>query len=219
MPQITTKPKDLQVARLYNFDDDSKSTSIWTGTPRGLIDLQSTNHPKMNVYYKQMRLDFWNPYNFAASDYVKLQEHGKVREIERVLSYLSFLDSLQVRVIPEFGRFVTDNTTKVTLAEHAAVEAMHCASYQYMISNFPHHSREYIRTGVEVDPLLMDRCEYITEPYQAYLDNPTPETLMRAYFADYLIEGFLFQTGFNFFFQNVSSLADSVIIIKLISRK
>ena len=210
----------LKPSKLFEFEaTNTKYTGLWSESRSGLIDLQSTNNPTTRTHYKQMRLNFWAPYNFAASDYVKLQEQGRVREIERVISYLSFLDSLQVRMIPEFSRLIPDPEIKITLAEHASQESMHAESYAYMISNFPLKSREYIRDGVRTDTLLRERCENVTQPYQNYLDKQAPESLLLAYFADYLVEGFLFQNGFNFFYQNVSSLADSAIIIKLIDRK
>lgn len=212
------QPTPVKPRPLFNFEPDEDYSGIWRSNPTGLIDLGNTNNPKARLYYKQMRLNFWAPYNFAASNYVKLQENGKVREIERVISYLSFLDSLQVRMLPEFARLIPDPEIKLVLSEHASQEAMHSESYEYMISNFPLHSREYIKTGVQTDPLLRKRCEAVIKPYQNYLDNPTPENLILAYFADYLVEGFLFESGFLFFYQNIDALSDSAIIVKLIQR-
>lgn len=205
--------------KLFDFNSTDTYNGLWSSELSGNINLDNTHNPLARVLYTQMRANFWTPGIFPPSSYVRLQESGDVRSFERVISYLVFLDSLQVRMIPEFSRLIPDPEIRLVLAEHQSQEALHCESYQYIISNFPKNSRQYIYDGVKSDPLLKERCEEVTKPYIAYMENPTPENLLFAYFSDFLLESLLFTNGFMFFYKNVEYLAETAVIIKLIERK
>lgn len=154
------------------------------------------------------------------TDYVNLTPDER-RAFDGILSYLTFLDSVQTCNIPHLKSTVTAPEVSLCMAEQISQEAMHSNSYQYMIETIiPSENRNGIYDLWRTDAVLRDRCKYIAGMYQAYVDEPTQENYFTALIADYLLEGMYFYNGFIAFYNFASRMlmAGSADIFKMINR-
>lgn len=143
------------------------------------------------------------------------------RAFDGILSYLTFLDSVQTCNLPHIKSALTAPEISLCMAEQISQEAMHNESYQYMIETIiPAERRNEIYEFWRTDPILKERCEYIAGVYQRYLENPTVENYFISLVADYLLEGLYFYNGFIFFYNLASRMLmpGSADIFKMINR-
>ncbi len=171
--------------------------SIYKTTANKSLNLYNVD-TKLYHIYETLRAFGWNPKAFPIDNYS--WDNRTSRCAENTLSYLIFLDSLQVNTLPYFITRFKNPTAKLAVAEHLAQEAMHVQSYQYILSTYPDDVREKIYYKVETDPVLKRRAEILTKPYQQYVNDPTEENEALALFADYILEGVLFFNGFMPFY-------------------
>jgi ribonucleoside-diphosphate reductase beta chain len=138
-----------------------------------------------------------------------------------ILSYLTFLDSVQTCNIPHLKSSVTAPEISLCMAEQISQEGMHNQSYQYMIETIiPTEKRDAVYDFWRTDKILKERCEYIATLYQNYVDQPSQENYFVALMADYLLEGLYFYNGFIYFYNLASRMLmpGSADIFKMINR-
>jgi ribonucleoside-diphosphate reductase beta chain len=151
--------------------------------------------------YQQMRENFWIPQRLDITQDVT--EYGHLTDEERyaydgILSYLTFLDSVQTCNIPHLKGSVTAPEISLCMAEQISQEAMHNQSYQYLIETIiPSDRRGEVYDFWRTDKVLKDRCEFIASLYQQYIDKQTTESYFIALLADYLLESLYFYNGLN----------------------
>ena len=123
------------------------------------------------------------------TDYANLTPAER-RAFDGILSYLTFLDSIQTCNLPHVKSAVTAPEVSLCLAEQISQEAMHGQSYQVMLEAIvPSDRRAAVYDFWRTDDVLRKRCENIAGHYQEYLDHPTQENYFRSLVADYLLEG------------------------------
>lgn len=205
-------------------NDDTLHRTIWFGETTNLMQLNDVRYSWAVGLYKQMREQFWIPEKLDITqdviDYANLTEHER-RAFDGILSYLTFLDSVQTCNLPHLGECVTAPEISLCLREQTSQEAMHSNSYQYMIETIiPSDRRNGIYDFWRSDKLLFERCQYIAGLYQKYVDDPTPENYFVALVADYMLEGLYFYNGFVAFYSLASRqlMSGSADVFKLINR-
>lgn len=212
--------------RIFNpgGNDDTNHRTIWFGETTNLMQLNDVRYSWAVGLYKQMRQNFWIPEKLDitqdVTDYTNLTPDER-RAFDGILSYLTFLDSVQTCNIPHIKSSVTAPEVALCLAEQISQEAMHNQSYQYMIETIiPSDRREEVYELWREDDVLRERCESVAGIYQAYLDDPTAENYFDALIANYLLEGVYFQNGFIFYFNLASRqlMPGSADVFKLIAR-
>ncbi|MHC5848731.1 ribonucleotide-diphosphate reductase subunit beta [Nostoc sp.] len=178
-------------------------------------------------YLPTLALDFYWTQN--VTDYVNLiPPLGERRAFDGILSYLTFLDSVQTCNVPHIKNSVTAPEIALYMAEQISQEAMHNQSYQYIIETvIKSDRRTHVYDFWQSDAcgrlrlrILKERCEFIAGLYQKYVDNSTPENYFVSLLADYLLEGLYFYNGFIFFY-NLSSrmlMSGSADIFRMINR-
>lgn len=188
------------------------------------MQLNDVRHNWAVSLYLQMREQFWIPQRLDltqdVTDYNNLTTEERYA-FDGILSYLTFLDSVQTCNIPHLKLPVTAPEISLCMAEQISQEAMHNHSYQYMIETIiPSDRRSVVYDFWRTDGVLRERCEYIAGLYQAYVDNPTDENYFVALFADYVLEGIYFYTGFTYFYTLASRqlMPGSADIFKMINR-
>jgi len=138
-----------------------------------------------------------------------------------VLSFLTFLDSIQTTNIPNISAWVTAPEVVLCLTTHAFQEAIHAQSYQYMLETlFEPLERDRLYDLWREDKVLFERNQTIAAHYQAFLDTPNEDTFLRVLIANYLLEGVYFMNGFYFFYHlgSRNRMLRSMEIIKYIHR-
>ena len=230
MPQTTTPiaPADrsMPVNPIFNPDgnDDTSARTVWFGETTNLMQLNDVRYSWAVGLYKQMREQFWIPEKIDitqdVTDYANLTPDER-RAFDGILSYLTFLDSVQTCNIPHLKSSVTAPEIALCMAEQISQEGMHNQAYQVMIETIiPPDRRASVYELWRTDEVLRDRCQYIAAIYQAYIDEPTTENYFTALVADYLLEGLYFYNGFCFFYGLASRqlMAGSADMFRMINR-
>lgn len=209
---------------IFDLSANDKQLKIWNGKTTNLMNLDRNPYKWADQLYKQMREKFWIPQRTDLTADINCFNQltdGERRAYNGVLSYLTYLDSIQETMLPQIGAVMTAPAVRHCLQEQAYFEGIHSESYKYMIETiYPEQERDLIYYLWESDPVLAERCQLITSYYQEYCDNPTEENYLYALFADYLLEGLYFYQGFALFYtlssrQLMQGTAD---IITLINR-
>lgn len=205
-------------------NDSVESRTIWFGNTTNLMQLNDVRYNWAVGLYQQMRENFWVPQRLDitqdVTDYWNLTNEERYA-FDGILSYLTFLDSVQTCNIPHLKSSVTAPEISLCMAEQISQEGMHNQSYQYMIETIiPTEKRDGVYDFWRTDRILKERCEYIAMLYQKYVDNPTQENYFVALMADYLLEGLYFYNGFIYFYNLASRMLmpGSADIFKMINR-
>jgi len=205
-------------------NDATENRTIWFGETTNLMQLNDIRYQWAFSLYEQMRANFWIPQRLDltadVTDYNNLTQPER-RAFDGILSYLTFLDSIQTCNIPHLKLPITAPEISLCMAEQISQEGMHNQSYQYMIETLiPGDRRDAVYDFWREDAVLLERCEYIAGLYQKYVDNPSDENYFTALIADYVLEGLYFYTGFNFYYTLASRqlMAGSADIFKMINR-
>lgn len=189
-------------------DNDLAHRQAFGGNTTNLIQLNNVRYKWATQLYQQMRNQFWIPqkYDLASdvNDYARLLPEER-HAFNGTLSFLVFLDSIQVSNIPHLHPYVTAPEIKICITEQMSHEALHSSSYQYIIETIiPEANRESIYEFWRSDSVLKRRCEIIAQEFELFNNNPTEENYFKALIADYVLEGLYFYQGFIFFYSLAS---------------
>jgi ribonucleoside-diphosphate reductase beta chain len=205
-------------------DDAVENRAIWFGNTTNLMQLNDVRYSWAIGLYQQMRENFWIPQKLDltqdVTDYWNLTPEER-RAYNGILSYLTFLDSVQTCNLPHIKSCITAPEISLCIAEQISQEGMHNQSYQYIIETvIPSDQRNAVYEFWRTDRILAERCEFIAGLYQKYLDNSTPENYFVAILADYLLEGMYFYNGFIYFYNLASRMLmpGSADVFKMINR-
>jgi ribonucleoside-diphosphate reductase beta chain len=216
----------MAITPIFNPDgDDSiENRRMWFGNTTNLMQLNDVRYAWAVSLYQQMRENFWIPQKLDVTqdvvDYWNLTPDER-RAYDGILSYLTFLDSIQTCNIPHLKSQVTAPEISLCMAEQISQEGMHNQSYQYIIETIiPSERRNAVYEFWRTDNVLFDRCEFIAELYQKYIDAPTQQNYFVALLANYLLEGMYFYNGFIYFYNLASRMLmpGSADIFKMINR-
>ena len=223
---LVNSPHSMPISPIFNpaGDDAIENRSIWFGNTTNLMQLNDVRYTWAVGLYQQMRENFWIPQRLDITQDVT--EYGHLTDEERyayhgILSYLTFLDSVQTCNIPHLKSSVTAPEISLCMAEQISQEAMHNQSYQYLIETIiPSDRRGEVYDFWRTDKVLRDRCEFIASLYQQYIDKQTTESYFIALLADYLLESLYFYNGFIFFYNLASRqlMSGSADVFKMINR-
>lgn len=216
----------MQVPNLFNpnGNDQKENRQIWFGDTTNLMNLNNVKYEWAIALYRQMRENFWVAEKLDITqdvvDYKNLTESER-RAFDGILSYLTFLDSIQVCNIPHLKEAVTAPEISLCMAEQISQEALHSQSYQYIIETIiPSDRRQEIYDFWRTDDILKSRCEYIADYYQDYVNQSTSENYFTSLVANYLLESLYFYQGFIFYYNLASRhlMAGCADIFKMINR-
>lgn len=200
--------KTMPINPVFNPAGDDNNRTIWFGNPTNLMELNNTKYGWAVQLYAQMRENFWIPQRIDLTqditDYNLLTVDER-RAYNGILSYLTFLDSVQTCNIPHLKGSITAPEVSICMAEQISQEAMHNQSYQYLIETIiPSDDRTKVYEFWRTDHILKERCEFVAKLYQGYLDDRTEANYFISLAADYLLEGLYFYNGFQFYYNLAS---------------
>jgi len=204
--------------------DRLEDRRLWNGNSTNNLKLNEIKYQWAYGLYKQMRENFWIPEKLDltsdVTDYENLTPDERTA-YNGILSYLTFLDSIQVQNLPLLKKPFTAPELHLPLSEQISQEAMHSQSYQFMIDTIiPTGDRSSVYDLWRTDKVLSDRCAYIASFYQKYEDSKSEEDYFISLVADYLLEGLFFYNGFNFYYNLASRhlMPGSADIFRMINR-
>lgn len=126
----TTHPSRMPVNPIFNpqGNDDPEHRSIWFGDTTNLMQLNDVRYNWAVGLYRQMRENFWVAEKLDitqdVTDYVNLTLDER-RAFDGILSYLTFLDSVQTVNLPQLKVSITAPEVSMCMAEQISQEALH----------------------------------------------------------------------------------------------
>lgn len=195
---------------IFNIEgsDSIEDRCLVGGNSSNLINLNSIKYKWASQLYATMQDNFWRPRTVNMStdktDYSKLTKEER-RAYNGILSFLIFLDSIQVQNLPNISSYITAPEVTLALSVHAMHEANHSESYQYIIESvIPVNKREGIYEFAKTDKKLATRNAYIASIYQNFITDPSVYNFYMVLLGNYLLESLYFYQGFQFFFNLAS---------------
>lgn len=181
---------------------------MWGGNTTRLMKINEIKFPFAYNMFQLMYANHWVPLEVDLtldSNTIKDLNNEEYRSYEGVVSYLTFLDSIQSINLPIIGYQFTAPEMSMLLGKQTEQELLHNWSYQVLIDAvIPANRRGAVFELWREDPILLERCEQIASLYQQYVENKNPENYLIALFADYLLESIYFISGFYFFYNLAS---------------
>lgn len=186
-------------------DDDVSVRTIIKGNTTGLFNLNATKYPWAKLLYQVMVGNFWVPEKVSglkddARMFASELSADERRAYKGIISFLTFLDSIQTVNLPHFADYVTSPEVKLILSIQAYQEAIHSQSYATILESVVEsRDRDEIYYFWRSDAILLERNTYIGQIYQDFLDAPSDKNFFRGIVANFLLESLYFYNGFAFF--------------------
>lgn len=200
----------MQKKKIFNpsGDDTIQNRTIIKGNVTNLFNLNDVKYNWANKLYRTMMANFWIPEKVSLTqdilDYKRLTKAEQVA-YDGILSFLVFLDSIQVNNLPNINDSITAPEVSLVISIQDYQEAIHSQSYAYTIESvIPKNKREKIYEFWRTDSILLERNKYIAQIYQDYIDDNSDKNYFKVIVANYLLEGLYFYNGFNFFYNLAS---------------
>jgi len=199
--------KKMQQNLIFNpkGDDDVAHRTIIKGATTGLFNLNAVKYPWAKSLYQVMIGNFWIPEKVSGlKDDARMFHTDLSPEEQRaykgIISFLTFLDSIQTVNLPHFSDYVTSPEVNLILSIQAYQEAIHSQSYGTILETVVESKeRDEIYYFWRTDKILLERNKYIGQIYQDFVDDPTDKSFFRGIVANFLLESIYFYNGFAFF--------------------
>lgn len=196
----------MQKNLIFNPDgnDDVAKRTIIKGSTTGLFNLNAVKYPWAKSMYQIMIGNFWVPEKVGGlgEDGIMYQNlsPAEQRAYKGMISFLTFLDSIQTVNLPNFSEYITSPEVNLLLAIQSYQEAIHSQSYTTILETVVDaNEREQIYYLWRDDKVLLERNQYIGKIYQDFNDKPTDKSFFSALIGNYLLESLYFYNGFAFF--------------------
>ncbi|MBF0594157.1 MAG: ribonucleotide-diphosphate reductase subunit beta [Candidatus Omnitrophica bacterium] len=185
-------------------DDCVSKRTIIKGSTTGLFNLNAVKYPWARSMYQLMIGNFWVPEKVGglAEDATMYQNLSPAEQTayKGMISFLTFLDSIQTINLPNFSNYITSPEVNLLLAIQSFQEAIHSQSYTTILETVVDaKEREQIYYFWRDDKILLERNRYIGQIYQDFQDSPTNQRFFKALIGNYLLESLYFYNGFAFF--------------------
>lgn len=198
---------EMQKNLIFNpkGNDSVESRTIIKGGTTGLFNLNAVKYPWAKSLYQVMIGNFWIPEKVSGLKKDAEMLHTELspeeqRAYKGILSFLTFLDSIQTVNLPHFSDYVTSPEVNLILSIQAYQEAIHSQSYATILETVVESKeRDEIYYFWRTDKTLLERNTYVGQIYQNFLDDPSDDNFFRGIVANFLLESIYFYNGFAFF--------------------
>lgn len=194
----------MQKRKLYDVTATNASTGIINGRSSNVLNWDDCRFPWAYPMYKNMLANFWTPFEINMGEDVKqwggLTE-GERFTFKRIIGLLAFLDSVQTDYSSKVSAYLTDSSLSALMAVLSFQEVVHNQSYSYVLSSLvPKKEQDEIFEYWKHDAILRERNDFIAKGYEAFTENPTPQSFLESIVYDVILEGLNFYSGFSFFY-------------------
>ncbi|TMN23827.1 ribonucleotide-diphosphate reductase subunit beta [Lentibacillus cibarius] len=194
----------LNKAKTLEPMNPNKSTALFGGRSSGILNWNDIKYPHWYKMYKRLVGNYWQADEINMSD--DLRQFASLTDEERdaylkIIGLLSTLDGPQTRTALLLSLYATDPSVQSIMAVIAQQEAVHNESYSYVLSSVVSldEQNESFQLGRK-DPVLLKRNETIMQQYNAFVEEPTIENILKTMVYTALLEGMFFYSGFAFFY-------------------
>ncbi|WP_100976360.1 ribonucleotide-diphosphate reductase subunit beta [Helicobacter pylori] len=217
----------MEVSRKKIYNPNSTESvnerKIFGGNPTSMFDLNKIKYQWADHLWKTMLANTWFAEEVSMNDdkrdYLKLSSEEKIG-YDRALAQLIFMDSLQTNnLIDNVNPFITSPEINLCLVRQAYEEALHSHAYAVMVESISANTEE-IYDMWRNDMQLKSKNDYIAQVYMELAKNPTEENILKALFANQILEGIYFYSGFSYFYTLARSgkMLGSAQMIRFIQR-
>ena len=211
---------------LFN-ENATHETPLIIGGQERTTRLLDFAYPDDNFYHEQVKRGEANqwvatkvPIDIDKVQYFELNP-SEVFAYNNFLSFLVFMDSIQVNNLSHLLLRTTHPDFISFLSRQVYEESNHSSAYGYMLNSiFTRENASELVNAWEHEDRLKYRMRSITKVYQDDVDQQTDKTFAKSMIANFLLEGVYFYVGFNFFHNlaNQNKMMDSNNIIRYIKR-
>ena len=172
---------------------------VFGGNPDGMINFTKMKYQWALNLWDMMEANTWFPKEVQmtgdAKDYKFLTEPEK-RMYDLVLSQLIFMDSLQTNnLMDNINPYITAPEINACLSRQSYEEANHSKSYAVMVESISDNT-DAIYDMWKTDQKLLAKNMYIANIYKELSGAVTDEKILLALFANQILEGIYFYSGF-----------------------
>ena len=218
---------DKKLTKKTIYNPDSKETSrdrkIIGGNPTGIFELNDIKFQWAYNLWEVMLNNTWFPKEVNMTvdnkDYKDLSVAEK-SAYDKALSQLIFMDSLQTNNLSDnINSFVTAPELNLILVRQSFEEALHSQSYAVMVDSITDNSDEIYQLW-RVDNVLGEKNKKIADVYKQLSDNPTERGFLLSCFANQILEGIYFYSGFAYIYTlaRAGKMLGSAQMIRFIQR-
>ena len=211
--------------QIYNPDstESVNDRRIFGGNPTGIFELNNIKYQWAYNLWEVMLNNTWFPKEVDmtrdVNDY-KLLTDAEKTAYDKALSQLIFMDSLQTNnLIDNVNPYVTSPEVNLILVRQSFEEALHSQSYAVMVDSISTNSEE-IYDLWRRDMMLKNKNDAIARVYQELAKNPSEINFVKACFANQILEGIYFYSGFTYLYTLARSgkMLGSAQMIRFIQR-
>lgn len=217
--------KEITRKDIYNphSTESVNERCIFGGNPTAMFELNKIKYPWAYNIWRMMLANTWFPeevnMNQDKRDYTLLTQQEK-QGYDRALAQLIFMDSLQTNnLIDNINPYITCTEINLLLVRQAFEESLHAQSYAVMVDSISANTEE-IYNMWRKDTKLRAKNDYIANVYMDLAKFPTETNLIKAMYANQILEGIYFYSGFSFFYTLAKSgkMLNSAQMIRFIQR-
>ncbi len=196
---------------------------IFGGNPTGIFELNNIKYQWAYNLWEMMLNNTWFPKEVDmtrdVNDYKNLTDTEK-DAYDKALSQLIFMDSLQTNnLIDNINPYVTSPEINLILVRQSFEEALHAQSYAVMVDSISTNTAEIYELWRR-DMMLKSKNDAIAGVYQDLASNPSEHNFVKACFANQILEGIYFYSGFAYIYTLARSgkMLGSAQMIRFIQR-
>ena len=211
--------------KIYNPESHEhvNDRKIFGGNPTGIFELNNIKYQWAYNLWEMMLNNTWFPKEVDmtrdALDYKGLTETEK-QAYDKALAQLIFMDSLQTNnLIDNVNPYVTAPEINLILVRQSFEEALHSQSYAVMVDSISQNSEEIYELWRR-DMMLKQKNDSIAGIFTELSKNPSETNFVKACFANQILEGIYFYSGFAYLYTLARSgkMLGSAQMIRFIQR-
>ena len=215
----------MERKKIYNPEstENVNDRKVFGGDPTGIFELNNIKYQWAYNLWEVMLNNTWFPKEVDMTrdvgDYKNLTPTEK-DAYDKALSQLIFMDSLQTNnLIDNVNPYVTSPEINLILVRQSFEEALHSQSYAVMVDTISTNSEE-IYDLWRRDMMLKQKNDAIFRTYDELSTNPTEHNFVKACFANQILEGIYFYSGFAYIYTLARSgkMLGSAQMIRFIQR-
>ncbi|STQ86634.1 ribonucleotide-diphosphate reductase subunit beta [Helicobacter muridarum] len=221
-----TQATQVERKLIYNPQSDEavNERRIFGGNPTAIFELNKIKYQWAYNTWRIMLANTWFPEEVNMSqdkrDYELNLSVQEKQGYDRALAQLIFMDSLQTNnLIDNINPYITSPEINLVLVRQAYEESLHAQSYAVMVDSISVNTDE-IYNMWRNDKRLKNKNDYIANVYMDLAKSPTETNLLKAMYANQILEGIYFYSGFSFFYTLARSgrMLNSAQMIRFIQR-
>ena len=211
--------------KIYNpeSNEKTKERKIFGGNPTGIFELNDIKYQWAYNLWEMMLNNTWFPKEVDMTrdviDYKRLTDAEK-SAYDKVLAQLIFMDSLQTNnIIDNINPFITAPEINLILVRQAFEEALHSQSYAVMVDSISTNTDEIYELWRR-DMMLKSKNDAIAKVYEVLAEDPSDRNIVKAMFANQILEGIYFYSGFTYMYTlaRADKMLGSAQMIRFIQR-